>query len=1330
MAIDRRFTNATSSNSGLTGIENFYNSYNKVQSDSVILQTMNGESITLTHILKDSAKHKDFQALTKEDFIDGVLPSENGKIDEENFTHLLSLIKCETTTTAPKLVVNGQLEEIERNVFRTQTVFLRINNSNQTIKLRDILKKDVKNKPLQEITLEDIEDEFVPEKATKPNDYEPLVKLINGETLDADDKVIITYNDKTVDLDHDTYVQEGVATDTTLKVGESATSSAKREYYTATSAGIDKTPRYVDSKQIIPPAYKKTNDTDKSHINNAQNMSNILAGRQIAVDGVISYRKEDGTIGYRKNQEVAMLDGELYAVPEGYQVDVSRLSTADQANHIAKRVKLGELKSSNVVGNLSGIVEKKFNVAHNKYTIDFGNVKRTINFYDNHFVIENGSDEVVFGNEDYFKTASGITTRTTFRVKSFSHSYDPATNGFRLDIAFVDNFIKNSNPATANPTSDEQLSSKLVADNSGNITQIKSVLSAGGVEQTMSLNNVFGLNFNVKCDKSFVGNFDCFKPAPLFTPKRDASGNVVYKKDAKGNTINDVNGQPVAEQEINADFLQTTKTDDNGELSTFDFAENDRLVREFEEEVLKLQEEIVKLKEDNTNDQNIQAIKDLKQKLDEKLEKIKNIRNKTSIKSVNKIIEEYQNGEFFDTFFFDENGEMFEIKDGKKVALSSNSSADYNNLMDDLIGKYTVKNNKGKCQVVFGETATNIIGGSLKVAETLYSLSLAPGLLSLVALPFALTIGTGAIAFAGGTAVFNLVRNKIKQAQLNSLTPEKLKKRLDEKCKSATKEDIKKATKEYNHQVKRIKENTLDEEKKNKLLDQAKEQFLTKRAQIIGRLSTLDDITIQSKFSVKDKKITLANIYGRAEWKQQQKNIKKGSKPDFNAKHARQEAERKYKQEYDTKLVALPKNAKFAAEKAKLKKQYKIAVEDAINEYYAQNGPTRGARSRLHYLKKTLAYLNADDATRLQMEKDCREAMKKAPEIKEVESTTLMSKNSNAIRGKLIKYIEANSPKGVPITTEESAILLNLEEKHTKQVKDREHATTYKTQAEKDYNNVAGFVTAVENSAEFIADKENNNDHEQINGQELLQGIKNETTGKAQKIKTHKEQGKDAKYQKNKQEREELDKRKAEAKEYNDSLIESVFASGPIKDIADKGDLEVYARTWYRDNNLYIGTPDEEKVSTFLDEMATQDENGIDTYLRMLEKSGYFKSSYNEIKTEQNDVMIGELMAKDNEFMTLIDKNVLNIMAKIYVKMKKNHGQNIPKPRFAIPKKDASGNKIMTPQYMQTEIQEIFLKDLTNLDIVKAKHLMDLLRKQKEYQDYIAKTASAGTVTP
>ena len=1331
MAIDKRFTNATSSNSGLTGIENFYNSYNKLQNDSVVLQTVNGNSITLTDILKNSAKYKDFGSLTKEDFVEGVLPSIESGVDETNFTHLMSLIANETTLTAPKLIINGMEETVEKSLLRTQTVFLRIYKTNDKINLRDILKNDVKNKPLQAIVLDDIDESFIPEAKTRPAMYDSLLQLIRGETVDADEEIVLAYNGKMVQLDHDTYVQEGVATDISLKVGETATSSAKREYYTAMSTGIDKTPRYVESKQIIPPAYKITNVTNSNHINNAQNLSRLLDGQQIAIDGVISYEKNDGTIGYRKNQEVAMIDGELFAVPEGYKVDTKNLHSAEQEKHLSKRVKLGEMKVSNVVGGITGQVTKKYNVAHDKFDVIIDGRKRVIECYpqDHHFVIiGNGGEEFVFGDEEYFNATShnGNQGRTTFRVTGFSYDYDQHTGDFRLNIAFVDNYFKNA-IATANASQNELVSSKLVADNKGNITQIKSEKSATTIERTFNVNDIAGINLNVKCDKAFVGNFNCYQPAPLFAPQKDATGNIVYKKDNDGNIVNDANGRPIPEEKINADLLQTVKTDENGELKTFDFAENDRLVKEFEQDILKLQEEIVKLKENNTNDENIKAIKDLKRKLDDKLEKIKDIRNKTSIKSVNKIIEDYQNGEFFETFFFDEKGEMFEIKNGKKIALSSNSSADYNNLMADVIGKYTVENNKGKCKVVFSEKATSIIGGSLKIAETLYAMSLSTGLLSLVVLPFALTIGTGAIAFAGATATFNLVRNKLKQFQLNRLTPEKLKKIANKKCVKATKEDIKKATKEYKQKVSRIKKNTLDEQKKNILLDEAKKQFLTKRAQIVGRLSTLDDITIQSKFSVKDKKITLANIYGRAEWKQQNKNAKKGAKLDYNTRRATRDAEIKYKQEYEDKLNALPKDTKYRAEKARLKKQYKIAVADAVNEYKAKNGKAKGAFSRLHYLKKTLAYRNADNVTQLQMEKDCREAMSKVGEIKEVESTTLMSKNSNATRGKLIKFIETNSPKDLPVTAEESAMLLNQEEKRAIQVKDRQLARTHTAQAEKDYNNVADFVDVVEKSAETIANKETKN--EEINGEELLNDIKNHTKEKADKIRKQKEQGKTQKQEKLKKDRAELTERKKKAKEYNDALIATVFTNGPIKDIASRGDLSLYARTWYRENKLDAGVPDEEKISTFLNEMSTQDQAGRDTYLDALQKSNYFRSSYKEIKQEQNEMMIGELMTKGAEFVELDDQKLLLVMSKIFVKMIRYQGHAVPRPKFSIVKKDASGNIVKTPHYSAEELNNMFLRGLKDMSVENAKHLIELIHNQKEYQDYIAKNL-AYSVTP
>ena len=243
--------------------------------------------------------------------------------------------------------------------------------------------------------------------------------------------------------------------------------------------------------------------------------------------------------------------------------------------------------------------------------------------------------------------------------------------------------------------------------------------------------------------------------------------------------------------------------------------------------------------------------------------------------------------------------------------------------------------------------------------------------------------------------IFNAVRNGIKQAQLNRLTPEKIKKKMDEKVASKTKQDIKKATKEYNAEVKRIKKYTLKEEEKATRLEEAEKKFKAQRAKIIGRLSLLDDITISSKFTLKDKKITLANIYGRAEWAKQTKNVKKGAKLNYDTKRATREAKIECEDIRDAKISLLDKTKpSYLKEKHLLNQQCKLEIQNRINNYKAQNGPIKAGLfrpTRIHYLKQTKEYKLASAEEKAKMRKECREAMKKAETIKEVRSTTMSS---------------------------------------------------------------------------------------------------------------------------------------------------------------------------------------------------------------------------------------------------------------------------------------------------------------------------------------------------
>lgn len=1324
MAEDKRFTTASASGTGLTEIEVFYNSSNRVPRDELIFKSDDGETIYLADILKDSAKNKALSSLKLEDLNEEFLPKTSSGIDQENVNNLLLFIKREKVMTRPRLVKNGEELEIVTAKLSSQSVYLRIKNTTETIDARSLLVDESSNKLFEELKNDDFKQEY--------RDNENLLKLLKGDILEDDDVVHFTYNGKFVAVENTMYVKQGVATETTLEVGKADQSSLNREYYTAISIGQDKTPRYVESKQIIPPAYKKV---DGSQLFDEEKIDRLIAGDQIAMNGLISYRKEDGTLGYRKNQKVAMVDGVLYAVPNGWYANPDgRRIYEPKEEHIRRRVRIGELRTSNVTGSFAGSVTKKYAVGYDKFDIVINGVKKTISFYDDHFTIDDDKpnrDKIIFANENYpMATTSDI---KTFRVKSFSRMYDEATGEFKLDVAFVDKVEKNPNPESlVGPidkatNKDEIISSKLVTRD-GKVTGIKSVLSSSqknnGPEITLSLSDVAGINFNVQQTREFVGDYSTYKPAPMFDYKRDENGDIIYKKDENGNDLLDENGDKIPEEkELNADIIQTSKVDQDGNFEAFNFEENDRLVKEFEREVQELQQELTRLKTSERNEENLNRIRALKQKLDEKLEKIKDIKGKTSIKTVDKLIEDYQNGEFFETFFF-ENGEMFEIKDGKKISLSSNTSADYNNLMKDLVGNYTIKNNKGKCEVVFGEKATSLIGGSLKIAETLYTLSFAPSFLSFIAMPFALTVGTGCIAFAGVTAAVNLVRNKIKQAQLNNLTPEKIKSKMNERVKAQTKQDIKRATKEYEKEVKRIKKYTLDDNEREQKLQSAKDKFVAERGKIVGRLSLLDDLTVESKYSVKDKKITSANIYGFAEYRHQKQEVKRGKGLDAGAKAAYAKAIEEAKTKRDDKIALLNKDAHYASEKAKIMQAYKVASQDIKNTYLSQNGRPS---DRVRYLKKTKAYLTADDKTRKQMIDACKEKLDKDKGIKEVATSTMSSaKNSSRVRSDLYEYVEKHSPKDVPVTPDEEAKILDQEEKLAISIEDRQLAKAkVETEAEKAYQNVAGFVKAVEKADQVVADKEDK-------ATEQLEAVKDATTGKAKKIKEKQDQAKikaehdKEEGQRKKQEKEEKTKQTNQTLEKENKVVLDTFLKDnqQIQDIVKKDELECYATVWSKINGKEYGSSKEQKISMLLNDLAKSNDADKSAIIDLIEKDPKFMSAYRAILQDKNDAIVGELMAKfamdngdsaeSNGFVDDLQDNMkLETMAQIFLKRAKNNNIALAEPRFK--------TKAGKPMYTSEEKCNIFLSGLAKHDITEIKLIVGNIQKQDEYKKFLEK---------
>lgn len=560
---------------------------------------------------------------------------------------------------------------------------------------------------------------------------------------------------------------------------------------------------------------------------------------------------------------------------------------------------------------------------------------------------------------------------------------------------------------------------------------------------------------------------------------KDKHGNLIplNKKDKDGNDILDEAGEPIPEEELNSGLLiQTAKEDENGEIKVFDIDENNEKVKEFKKKVEELKtklkelqekletlksklkeledklakgvklskeehEEIAKLQKGIQNRQG--EIAGLQNELEGKLDEMKELQKNTSAPALNKLIEDFQNGEFFDTFLFDEDGNLYYIDNGKTVSLSGMVECDFGG---DLIGNYAVKNNKGKCQVVLNSKSENVIANCLKVTEVLYTASFAPSIFSLVVLPFALTVGTATAAVAGGVAITSVVRNKIKQHQLNHLTPEKIKEQMCDKLEKQTKKDIKEATRAYNQSVRRVEKNYEEGEEKDKLLAEAQAKFEKSRSAIIARFNVLDEMTIESPFTLKDKTITNKNLLGQAEWRRQLDIIKnKGLPPDAETEYKLSQAKEEEK-------------------------------DDILNEWKSQHGPTQGLHDRIYYLKQTKKYRASNDKDRKELKSDCRKQMENDEKLKGVDKASVpASTKPDDTKEKLLNWVKEHSPEDpfkkddIPLRPED---YINTKrgdaESNITKVKDRETLIGKTTEAEKDYNQGVINIDSVTNEKEQL----------------------------------------------------------------------------------------------------------------------------------------------------------------------------------------------------------------------------------------------------------------------
>ena len=1301
----KRFNRVNADNKGFTGIESFSNSSNMIDSETVRL-IFDGDSgsIDLMSMLKEGSRNKASQDIDKDDLIEDFLPkNEDGVIDDDNRSLLLSLIKRESIVSMPKIIYEGREVSVKANEHRAQQIFFRIKGSTETINIREILKTESKNKKLEDIVLDDIKEAYRPVEAdsTVTLVYDDIIKLFRGESLDSNPPLF--YNGKYIELDTSLYVAEGVATDSVTGPGiETKNASANREYYLSTDTnGVS---YYVETREVIPPVYKKLSGDGLGKFSSVEIVEKLKNGEQVAGLETISYIAEDGSKKYRRNQEIALVNGELYAVPKGWYADPSRPGVTEPDKHIEKRVKVGELQTKNVKATFSAKAVSE-NRNPPSYVLDINGRKCRLTVHsDRFFIATMGKNPQV---REFITAGTTVPTNMStrhdiYRIKGFTGRFNPDTGMYNMSMDIVDTFIKDAENS-ASASLDEQISSNLIADSTGKVSSIRSISNN---PREIDFNNIFGGEFKLTQEDALKMDFTVYEKSPLFTKKLDAEG------------------KKTEEDELTADIIQTTDVNENGEFEAYDMELNNQLVLQFLADIEELQEEISKLK--TTGDtRDVDKIKELKARLDENLKTIEKIRNKNSITSINKVIQDYQKGEFFETFYFDEQGNMYEIKDGRKIELSANAATEYEHVMKDIIGNYNVVNQKGKCVVKFNDKTNKLLGGFLKATEIFFNLSLSGGIISsIIGVLGTAVVGIPCLGLAIGTAGFNFVRNKIKQYQLNHFTPEKLKKKIDKSIETDVKKEIKKATKEYEKALKRIKKNELGAEEVEKLNKKAEEEFKLKRAKLIAKLNLLNDTTINSKFSVKDKKITFANLFGRAEWAKQMKAVKKGAEPDFDLKQKQRIA----KEQADKKLQefknGLDPNLSKKEQRAQLKAQkhaYKVAINDELNEYKKEHGPLK---DRLRFLKQTKKYLLASDEDKKKMVKDFKEEIKKASQIKEVSSSTVSAgKDVEKKKQSLVKYINDKSPKKLEITEEEMDKLRSDVESRAHHVKDRELAKTATTEAEANYAPVAGVVKAIEHADEVVNESNASQELEKIG--DALEGKykeeRDKRIAKEEKIEKKKQEGLEKKKAKAEKEAKELAERKEKAKAYNDMIMDSFLGEdADIKKIVEDGDLELYARVYNKVVAKSGEKDDIEKVQEMLAELSNLSPADRKAMLRTIKTSVQFKKVFSERLEETNKEIIKELISEHAEFKdTLKDKQQLTILAKICRDKLVKNNKKVADPKFSMKKKDGT----VVPTYTSAEMINIFLEALKKAN--NKVMFMEHLKQSKEFVNAMNKLKGA-----
>ena len=792
-----------------------------------------------------------------------------------------------------------------------------------------------------------------------------LLDLINTGKIEEDKEIRIKHDGKTVVVEPALYHMLGA---------KDEAGASTQEYYVTENNTL------LEKEKITPPAFKTVESyTAKMFKGEALNFDMIKAGSKYyrGVETTLKFNAETGSYDaiIKKN------DNPSKAVETTRKVS-SALSGSDDGELKVAGVATAKVTSSAKIGNVEKNDENRYTVYNKDGTVDYhvfaGKEPNVVKFYKK----VNGKNVEISFVEGKTRKKNGIS------VKSLNFKFDRKARDkgefvFDLEIQNMDNVIIENE--------------KVV----GLVTHSGASVKFSEFPFKVRLKG----NLDISVDKTKLQSYNASK--------------VFETKDGKS--------------EVVADVIQTGPINENGECVVYDYQERVRVFEEFERNIKECKR-IAKLEAPSLEDLailatlqkkideqlgtlgDLEAAKEIEEKrrileeekaktgadrdaakieeaqkaYNEALSKIGYYKDKNHLADIDTLIARYQKGEFFPTFFIDENGNKVEINSGDITTISSNLPYDWTNskAVNSLIGKDKITFNKktGKAEVGFNSNAKEVAVGALKISGLLLNLSFGSMPIGLLLMPFAVPAAAASLAVSAAVATGELVRSKVKQSKINRMTPDDLKKQNDLDLQRSIEKEFNKVALKYYEDIKVAKRNATSKEELKKMSDQALENLKTSRKAIFSQYMLAAPGIINSKFNAKDKKVTNENIFGFMEYGKRKEELEKGK--DWKKDLTIQELMAEAKTRCEAEIATLKKDKSGSAldrewRKERIK-QLEIEMEDPKNTFLSENGPLS---KRVHYLKKTLKYYRANAADREKMVVECEK--KKNDDLKNLNVETV-----------------------------------------------------------------------------------------------------------------------------------------------------------------------------------------------------------------------------------------------------------------------------------------------------------------------------------------------------